>query len=252
MNTLTSAPLSGLISRLFADAEASSAQFAKDMAQYTQEQRTAMVSSESDYVSLYTMAKDTHLAVSPDTGKLLYMLARGSKARCIVEFGTSFAISTLHLAAALRDNGGGRLITSEFEPSKVEKGASQTSSRGGFSDLVELRAGDALETLAKDLPERVDLVLLDGAKALYSRILALIEPRLSAGGWVIADNADWNPQYLARMRAADGPYVSVPLRERRRGIDEALNGGKPASGPAPLGQGGVAHVGVGATAHVRM
>jgi len=210
MNTLTSTPLSGLISRLFADAEASSALFANDMAQYTPEQRTAMVSSESDYVSLYTMAKDTHLAVSPDTGKLLYMLARGSKARSIVEFGTSFGISTLHLAAALRDNGGGRLITSEFEPSKVEK-ARRNIEAGGFSDLVELRAGDALETLAKNLPERVDLVLLDGAKALYPRILALIEPRLSPGAWVIADNADWNPQYLARMRAAEGPYVSVPF-----------------------------------------
>jgi predicted O-methyltransferase YrrM len=210
MNTLTGAPLAGLISRLFADAEASSTLFAKDMAQFTPEQRTALVSSESDYVSLYTMAKDTHLAVSPDTGKLLYMLARSSKARCIVEFGTSFGISTLHLAAALRDNGGGRLITSEFEPSKVER-ARRNIEAGGFSDLVELRAGDALETLAKDLPERVDLVLLDGAKALYSRILALIEPRLSPGAWVIADNADWNPQYLASMRAAQGPYASVPF-----------------------------------------
>jgi predicted O-methyltransferase YrrM len=210
MNTLISAPLSGLISRLFADAEASSVLFAKDMAQYTPEQRTAMVSSESDYVSLYTLAKNTHLAVSPDTGKLIYMLARASKARSIVEFGTSFAISTLHLAAALRDNGGGRLITSEFEPSKVER-ARRNIEAAGFSDLVELRAGDALETLAKDLPERVDLVLLDGAKALYSRILALIEPRLTPGAWVIADNADWNPQYLARMRGAEGPYMSVPF-----------------------------------------
>jgi|SRR5580658_2797152 hypothetical protein len=50
---------------------------------------------------------------------LLYMLARSYGARIVVEFGTSFGVSTLHLAAALRDNGGGRLITSEFEPSKV-------------------------------------------------------------------------------------------------------------------------------------
>jgi predicted O-methyltransferase YrrM len=210
MNTLTSAPLSDLISRLFAEAEASSALFAKDMAQYTPEERTAMVSSESDYLTLYTLAKDTHLAVSPDTGKLLYMLARGSKARSIVEFGTSFGISTLHLAAALRDNGGGRLITSEFEPSKVAR-ARLNIEVAGFADLVELRAGDALETLARDLPERVDLVLLDGAKSLYSRILALIEPRLSPGAWVIADNADWSPQYLARVRATAGPYISVPF-----------------------------------------
>jgi predicted O-methyltransferase YrrM len=210
MNTLTSAPLSNLISRLFADAEASSALFAKEMAQFTPEERTAMVSSESEYMSLYFRAKDAHLAVSPDTGKLLYMLARSSRARSIVEFGTSFGISTLHLAAALRDNGGGRLITSEFEPSKVAN-ARRNIEAGGLSDLVELRAGDALETLAKNLPEKVDLVLLDGAKALYPRILALIEPRLSAGAWVVADNADWNPEYLKRMRSAEGLYVSVPF-----------------------------------------
>lgn len=210
MNTLTSAPLSDLIARLFADAEASSALFAKEMAKFTPEERTAMVSNESEYTTLYSMAKNTHLAVSPETGKLLYLLARNSRARTIVEFGTSFGISTLHLAAALRDNGGGRLITSEFEPSKVWK-ARENIDAGGFSDLVELRAGDALETLAKDLPEQIDLVLLDGAKALYPRILALLEPHLRSGACVVADNADWNPGYLKRMRAADGPYVSVPF-----------------------------------------
>jgi len=52
---------------------------------------------------------------------LLYMLARGCGARNIIGFGTSFGISTLHLAAALRDNGGGRLVTSEFEASKVAR-----------------------------------------------------------------------------------------------------------------------------------
>lgn len=55
--------------------------------------------------------KDFPLAVSRETGTLLYMMARSSRTRTIVEFGTSFGISTLHLAVALRDNGGGRLIT---------------------------------------------------------------------------------------------------------------------------------------------
>lgn len=64
---------------------------------------------------------DLWLPVSREAGKLLYMLARSSGARTIVEFGTSFGISTLHLAAALRDNGGGRLITSEFHPAKVAR-----------------------------------------------------------------------------------------------------------------------------------
>ena len=70
---------------------------------------------------MYERMKDFHLAVSPATAHLLYMLARASKARSIVEVGTSFGISTLHLAATLRDNGGGRLVSTEFEASKIAK-----------------------------------------------------------------------------------------------------------------------------------
>jgi predicted O-methyltransferase YrrM len=82
---------------------------------------------------------------------LLFQLsesARFARARNIVEFGTSCGISTLHLAAALRDNGGGRLIRSEFERSKVAR-ARKNLAAGGLSDLVEVREGDALETLAQ-------------------------------------------------------------------------------------------------------
>ena len=60
----------------------------------------------------------------------------------------------------------------------------------GLADLVEIRTGDALETLAADLPEVIDLVLLDGAKRLYPKVLSLLEPRLRPGALVVADNAD--------------------------------------------------------------
>ena len=104
-----------------------------------------MLRSKTDYGELYGRRKNLPLAVSRETGALLYMLARSSGARTIVEFGTSFGISTLHLAAALRDNGGGRLITSEFEPSKAARGRDHLKA-GGVTDLVEIREGDALET----------------------------------------------------------------------------------------------------------
>ena len=156
--------------------------------------------------------KDVPLAVSRETGALLYMLARNAGARAIVEFGTSFGLSTLCLAAALRDNGGGRLVTSEFEPSKVAR-ARQNLTAGGLADLVEIREGDALETLARDLPDTVDLLLLDGAKALYPDVLDLVEGRLRPGALVVADNADMCPDYLARVRRQDGGYLSLPFDE---------------------------------------
>ena len=112
----------------------------------------------------------------------------------------------------MRDNGGGRLITSEFEPSKAER-ARTNIAEAGLSDLVEFREGDALETLARDLPEQIDLVLLDGAKGLYPEILALLQDRLRPGALILADNADWSPDYLTRVRSPAQGYLSVPFAE---------------------------------------
>ena len=170
------------------------------------------MASKDDYVAFYSRAKDAHLAVSRETGTLLYMLARATNARTIIEFGTSFGVSTLHLAAALRDNGGGKLITSEFEPAKIARARANIAA-GGLADLVEIREGDALQTLAQDLPKLIDLLLLDGAKGLYPDILSLVEERLRVGALIVADNADWSPDYLARVRSPDQGYMSVPFAE---------------------------------------
>src|SRR5580693_1126207 len=173
MTTLSTPPLSTLLARLFADADETDAILEQKVATLLPEERAKMMTGATDYQALYSRMKDFHLAVSRETGTLLYMLARATGARSIIEFGTSFGVSTLHLAAALKDNGGGRLIGTEFEPSKVD-GARASIAAAGLDDLVEIRAGDAVETLARDLPETVDLVLLDGAKGLYTTVLALL------------------------------------------------------------------------------
>ena len=201
MTTLTQPGLLSLIDRLFAEADA-----AEDA------RWPATADDRADYRQYYAQLKDQPLPVSRATGRLLYMLARSVCARNIVEFGTSFGISTLHLAAALRDNGGGRLIGSEFEPSKIKR-ARQNLAAGGLSDLVEIREGDALETLARDLPDTIDIVLLDGAKMLYLPILTLLEDRLRGGALVVADNADASPEYVARVRSAANGYLSVPFAD---------------------------------------
>jgi predicted O-methyltransferase YrrM len=140
------------------------------------------------------------------------MLARANRAKGIVEFGTSPGISTIHLAAALRDNGGGRLIGSELEPTKVAQARSNLR-EAALEDLVDVREGDALETLARDLPETVDLVLFDGHKPLYVPVLELVAPRLRPGAFLVADNVDASPDYVARVRANDGGFLSVPFAE---------------------------------------
>jgi predicted O-methyltransferase YrrM len=211
MITLTQAPVSTVLEQLFADADASRALLMQQMAGLSSEEREALMASarSADYRAFYVRAKEFHLAVSRQTGALLYMYARMTKARSIVEFGTSFGISTLHLAAALRDNGGGLLITTEFEPSKVAA-ARRNFDAAGLGDLVEVREGDALETLANELPESIDLVLLDGAKALYPAVLSRLEQRLHEGSVLVADNADWSPEYLDIVRSS-GKYFSQAL-----------------------------------------
>ncbi|MER9441180.1 class I SAM-dependent methyltransferase [Mesorhizobium sp. M0340] len=209
MTTLTTPPLAPLLDRLFKEAAAATS---PAVAEFSAEERSRLVRSKTEYLDFYGRLKDLWLPVSRETGTLLYMLARGSSARTIVEFGTSFGISTLHLAAALRDNGGGRLITSEFEPSKVAR-ARNNLTAGGLIDLVEIREGDAVQTLSVDLPETIDLLLLDGAKALYPEILSLVESRLRPGAFVVADNADLCPEYLERVRSTGSGYMSTSFSE---------------------------------------
>jgi predicted O-methyltransferase YrrM len=212
MTTPTITSLAPLLDRLFDQDEAAREVTRTAFADVTDADRIKMMQSKTDYRDLYHRLKEAPLAVSRETGHLLYMLARSSHARAIVEFGTSFGISTLHLAAALRDNGGGRLITSEFEPSKAVR-ARDNLTAGGLIDLVEIREGDALKTLSVDLPDQIDLVLLDGAKALYPEILDLVEDRLKPGAIIVADNADHSPDYLARVRKLDSGYMSTPFAE---------------------------------------
>lgn len=212
MNTLTAAPLAPLIERLFAQAAAASPRNDPAFAHVAAGEHARLMRTKTEYLEFYRRLKDYPLAVSRETGTLLYMLARSTRARSIVEFGTSFGISTLHLAAALRDNGGGRLITCEFEPSKVAR-ARQNLTAGGLIDLVEIREGDALKTLSGDLPDSIDLLLLDGAKGLYPEILSLVESRLRPGAFIIADNADYSPDYLARVRDPANGYLSTPFAE---------------------------------------
>jgi predicted O-methyltransferase YrrM len=216
MTTLTTSPVAPLLDRLFAEADEINPATTPSVADYwnglTDDDKGRLVRSRTDYLDLYSRMKDIPLAVSRATGDLLYMLARSTGATSIVEFGTSFGLSTICLAAALRDNGGGLLVTSEFEPSKVARAKSNLSA-ADLSDLVEFREGDALQTLARDLPESIDLLLLDGAKALYSEVLDLVAPRLRPGALILADNADFCPPYVERVRAPDSGYRSVAFAD---------------------------------------
>ena len=142
--------------------------------------------------------RDMYFPISAEQGALLYLTARAIGARNIVEFGTSFGISTLYLAAAVRDNGGGMVIGTELEASKQEQ-ATRNIEEAGLGDCAEVRLGDALETL-REIPEPVDMMLLDGWKDLYLPLLKLVQPKLRPGAMVFADN-------ILQFKKTLRPYV---------------------------------------------
>ncbi len=153
---------------------------------------------------------DAALPVGRDVGVLVHVLALGRRTRVAVEFGTSLGAAAICIAAALRDGGGGRLITTETEPAKVTA-ARQNLRDAGLDDLVEVREGDARATLA-DLDGEVDLLFLDGWNDLYLELLELVEPRLGPGALVIADLSDEEPhheRYREHVFGEAAGYASV-------------------------------------------
>jgi predicted O-methyltransferase YrrM len=132
------------------------------------------------------LLKDAALPVPREVGGLLYMLARTFPCKTVVEFGTSLGISTIYLASAVRDNGGGKVITTELHAQKAQRAAEHLR-EAGLADLVEIRVGDARETL-RTLDGTVDFAFIDGWKELYLPVLRIIEGRLRPGALVVADN----------------------------------------------------------------
>jgi len=150
-----------------------------------------------------------YLPISARGGDLLYTLVRASRPETIVEFGTSFGISTLYLAAAVTDNGTGRVFGTEMNTAKIAA-ARANLDEAGLSDVVTILAGDARETLA-GIPGPIGLVLLDGWKDLCLPVLRLLEPQLASGALVVADDITLPTManYLDYVRDPANGYVSV-------------------------------------------
>lgn len=222
MNTLTNPRVSDLLTALHRDAETSDRAHLEEMqakiaapgASIEDLVADLLADERADYRAAYRDRADNFLAVSPDYGRFLYAIARARRATRVIEFGTSMGISTIYLAAALHDNGGGHLIGSEMEPAKVARARANLDA-AGLADVVDIRAGDALETL-KDVGGEIDLLLVDGAFSLYLPVLKLVEPWLKPGAVILGENA-FEPGYRAYVRDPANGYVSFALPDAGRG-----------------------------------
>ncbi|KAL7943307.1 S-adenosyl-L-methionine-dependent methyltransferase [Trichoderma barbatum] len=167
------------------------------------------------------LMRDKFIALDQDKCQFVYQLARATGARNIVEIGTSFGVSTIYLALAVGSNlghlgGEGKVIATEKEHIKAERARRHWKEVG--DDLVtrhiDLREGDLLETLKKNIPE-IDLILLDIWAPVALPALKLLEPKLRSGAVVIIDNsmssATRYEELLDHLRSPTNGYTNLTL-----------------------------------------
>lgn len=200
-DTLATAKVAGLLNRLFSAADAGD----PELLARIQREADERFGGQRYAPELSPLFDQAYLPVPAEVGRLLYVLTRAKRPKCIVEIGTSFGVSAIHFACALRDNGDGRLISAELSRAKSEAAADNLAALG-LGNLVEIRCGDAFETL-RPFSGKIDLLFLDGWKDRYLPLLKMLEGAMAAGALVVADDTKLFPERLASYLA----YVREPL-----------------------------------------
>jgi predicted O-methyltransferase YrrM len=141
--------------------------------------------------AIKTFRSDKLVALDRDKAEFCYQLCRASNARRIVEAGTSYGVSTLYLAAAVRDNirvagGTGVVIGTEYEPAKAAAARAHFA-QACLGRFIDLREGDLQETL-RQIDGPVDFMLVDIWIGMARPALELVAPRLRPGAMVVCDN----------------------------------------------------------------
>ena len=202
MNSLQDNKITGTLKRLHKEARGDGTRWDRDP-----------TTNSNDLIRMGSI----YLSISEQEGTLLYLLARSCRARCIVEFGASYGVSSIYLAAAARDNDG-TLTTTEVHPQKCA--ALQDSfAQAGLADRITLLEGDARETLT-GVQGPVDFLFLDGWKSMYLPVFEILKPVLAPGVMIVADNITHPAarNYLAAIRAPDSGFVSATVDKQEISI----------------------------------
>jgi predicted O-methyltransferase YrrM len=185
MSVITDSALKARIDSLQA---ASAAQEAETMGYFVERAKKGDLSWDGLDADANRFMADKLVALEPIKAEFCHMMCRALRATRVVEVGTSFGVSTLYLADAVRANGGGVVIGTEYEPAKAAE-ARASFGAAGVADLIDLREGDLRETL-KVIEGPVDFVLMDIWTEMARPALELIAPHLRPGAVVVADNTD--------------------------------------------------------------
>jgi predicted O-methyltransferase YrrM len=182
------------LERLLAELHARSDEQLAELRSYDAERvNQAQPAAEDEAARLKAFRSDKLVALDRDKAELCYLLCRAGNVRWVVEIGTSYGVSTLYLAAAVRDNlsaagGEGVVIGTEYEPTKA-RAARANFAKAGLSRFIDLREGDLRETL-KRIDGPVDFMLVDVWIAMARPALELVAPHLRPGAIVVCDNTE--------------------------------------------------------------
>ena len=211
---LQDAKLEALLERLHAQSDAQ----LPELIDYFR-RREAPVNWRRFDADLQRFFADKLVALDRDKALFCYQLCRSLQASRVVEAGTSFGVSTLYLAAALRDNDapGGVVIATEYEPTKAAI-ARTNFKEAGLEPWIELREGDLRQTL-RDPGGPVDFALIDIWDVALPA-LELVAPHLRRGAIVVCDNTTAHPDYYRDYLA----FVHDP-RNRFRTLTLPFEGG---------------------------
>lgn len=190
MSVLHDPLLERLLAKLHAESDAQNPAIRDH---YDERDRTVGRSPEDQAARTKTFLSDKLYALDRDKGEFCYQLCRAIDARRIVEIGTSYGVSTIYLAAALRDNlgaagGEGVVIGTEHEPEKA-RAARAHFQEAGLTRFIDLREGDPRETLRR-IDGPVDFALVDIWIPMARPALELIAPHLRRGAIVVCDNTE--------------------------------------------------------------
>jgi predicted O-methyltransferase YrrM len=176
--------LEALLDRLHAQSEA---QVAETNAYFARRAREGTLDATRFDADMHRFFADKMVSLDREKAEFCYLLCRSSRAARVVEAGTSFGVSTLYLAAAVRDNHveNGVVIGTEYEPNKAEA-ARANFEEAGLDGFIELREGDLRQTL-RSLAGPVDFMLLDIWEVALPA-LELVSPHLRPGALVVCDN----------------------------------------------------------------
>ena len=165
-----------------------------------------------------------------ETGRFLAVLCR-SMDPVVLEVGTAIGYSTLHMAEQLRS---GRVITLELRADRAAQ-ARDFFERAGVADRVDLREGDAQETI-RSVEGPIDMLFVDAAKDEYERYIELADPMLSERAVLVVDNMLMSGE-VALPEDADTQWRDQSLRAARRLNAELLDSERWLACVLPIGDG---------------